>query len=259
MGILNLTSDSFSNDGIYNDPEAALDRAEEIEEQGADILDIGAESSRPGARQLSEGEEQKRLLPVLKKIIKKIKIPVSIDTYKINTAEKVLAEGAHIINDIKGLKNNSRLAELIAGYKAGVIIMHMRGTPQDMQDNPTYKDVVKEIIDFLKKAVDLAVKSGIAQESIVIDPGLGFGKKLEHNLEIIKNLKRFKEINKPVLLGPSNKSFIGAVTGAPVGERTEGTASVVTTAVFKGVDIVRVHNVKAMKRVVAMADVIYRG
>ncbi len=256
MGILNVTPDSFSDAGLYLSPEKAIDYAFKMASEGASIIDIGAQSTRPGSTEISSDEELKRIIPVLKRLVGKIKIPLSIDTYSSQVAEVCLSEGANIINDISGLRFSKNMAEVIAKFNAGCIIMHIKGKPMDMQDNPTYINLFEEIIDYLKVGIKIAEDAGISQ--IVIDPGIGFGKNLEHNLSIINGLDRFKVLEKPILIGPSRKSFIGDVLGLPVSERFEGTAASVCYSILKGANIVRVHDVERIKRVVNMIDAIKR-
>ncbi len=252
-GILNITPDSFSDGGIFLNPDRAADRALQMVDEGADMIDIGAESSRPGASPVSAEEEQGRLLPVLKKIRGRINVPVSVDTYKPETAHAVINEGADIINDITGLRSPD-MASLVAKTGAGIVIMHMQGTPDTMQENPFYSDVVKEVKDFLQGAVCKAVSEGIPRGNIAIDPGIGFGKNTLHNLQLINNLEEFSGINRPLLIGVSRKSIIGDILKLPLTERLEGTAALVACAALRGASIVRVHDVKPMVRVVRMVD-----
>jgi dihydropteroate synthase len=259
MGILNVTADSFSSDGIYKDPQRAKDLALEKIAQGAGIIDIGGESSRPGAGRVSAQEEQARVLPVIKELVKAIDVPISIDTTRSEVACAALQEGASIVNDISALKFDSRMPEIIARFKAGCILMHIRGTPQTMQEKPFYSSLIEEIIADLKKSVSHAVAAGVARKSIVIDPGIGFGKTTEHNLQIIKRLREFGCLELPVLLGTSRKSFIGNVLGVPVQNRIFGTASSVAAGILNGAHILRVHDVKEMVHVARMADAILRG
>lgn len=256
MGILNITPDSFSDGGKYLDSKIALEKALELEKDGADIIDIGGESSRPGADTISVKEELDRVMPVLKELVKRVKIPISIDTYKTEVAKEVLEAGADIINDITGLHNNEQLAKLVAKYDAGIIIMHMLGTPKTMQANPEYKDLIGDIITYFKKSIDIAKANGISEDKIIIDPGIGFGKTIEHNLEIIRKLSAFKKIGRPVLIGTSRKAFIGNILNLPVNERLEGTAASVAISIMNGADIVRVHDVQKMQRIIKMADAI---
>lgn len=244
MGILNVTPDSFYDGGKYNLIDRALRRAEEILTEGADIIDIGGESTRPGSDPVSIHEEMERVLPVIEKL-KDFPIPISIDTYKSEVAEEACKLGATIINDISGLQFDSRIAEIAKKYDTYLIIMHIKGTPKNMQKDPQYEDVVSEIIEFLKKQSDYALKKGIPKDKIIIDPGIGFGKTLEHNLTILKNLDEFRKLNFPILIGHSRKSMIGALLGgvAPE-ERLFGTLGVSAYLISKRVDIIRVHDVR---------------
>jgi len=254
MGIVNLSPDSFYGQSRSCSEKDALLLAERHVEEGAGILDIGAESSRPGSRPISEDLELQRLLPVVSKICKQVEVPVSVDTYKPRVAERVLGEGAEIINDITGLQRTPEMAKIIARNKAGVILMHMRGTPQTMQDGPRYEDLVGDIKIFLKKSIELAENAGI--EKIVIDPGIGFGKIQTQNLELIRRLDEFKELGKPILLGVSRKSFIGGVLDLPVEERLEGSLAATVIGVLKGATVIRTHDVRATDRAVKMAQAI---
>lgn len=259
MGILNLTPDSFSGDGIYKDPSRALEEAERIAEEGADIIDIGGESTRPGSLVISQEEEIERVVPVIKVLARKIKLPISIDTRKSEVAIRALDSGASIVNDITGLESDRAMAELIARYDAGVIIMHIKGTPQTMQKNPLYDDLIGEITEKLSRLVRDAEEEGIKKENIIVDPGIGFGKRTCHNLEILDSLSRFKALGKPILVGPSRKSFIGDILGLEPQERIFGTAASVAIAIKNGADIIRVHDVKEMKQVAEITDAIVRG
>ena len=261
MGIANLTPDSFSGDGLYKLPadscqlSATVDFVEKMADDGADIIDIGGESSRPGAKLLSIKEELSRVIPAIKNLAKKIKVPISIDTYKPEVANEALDNGAVIVNDITGLRN-LKMAKLIAKYKAGVVIMHMKGNPRTMQINPEYESLIDEIIEFLDKAINRAQGAGINRERIIIDPGIGFGKTLEHNLEILKRLREFKVLGKPILAGPSRKSFIGKILKAQPQERLYGTLSACVLAVKNGANLVRVHDVKEVKQALKVLDTI---
>lgn len=247
MGILNLTPDSFSGDGLYKKPlSQIIDFANKLINNGADILDIGGESSRPGAKPVSLKEELSRVIPVIKALAKKIKIPISIDTCKPQVAKQALKNGASLVNDISGLRN-PEMAKLVAKYDAGVIIMHMKGKPQTMQKKTLYISLIDEIIDYLDKAIKQAVSLGVNREKIIIDPGIGFGKTTLNNLEILKNLKEFKILGCPILIGTSRKSFIGKILHAGVQERLYGTLATSLLAVTNGANILRVHDVKAIK------------
>ena len=253
MGILNVTPDSFSDAGLFADANKAVLHARQMVKDGADIIDIGGESSRPGSNSISEEEEIKRVVPVIKKLVKNIKVPLSIDTYKPAVAKACLDLGVQLVNDITGL-SNQKMIDTISKFKVPVVIMHMKGKPKNMQDAPVYADVVMEIKQFLRQRIMKARKSGITD--IIIDPGIGFGKTAQHNLQIIKRLSEFKDLKCPILVGTSRKSFIGSVTGLLVNERLEGTLASISIAVMNGANIVRVHDVKECKRAVQVADAI---
>ena len=254
MGILNITEDSFSDGGKYINADKAIERAIKMVEDGADILDIGAESTRPGAIPVSEEEELERIVPIVEKLSKLVKVPISIDTYKSEVAKYSLRAGADIINDITGLKGESTMAEVVSDNDAYVIIMHMQGTPQTMQSNPEYQDVVSDICLDLKESFSIAEIAGIKKEKVIIDPGIGFGKSTNHNLEIIKRVGEFKIFGAPILIGASRKSMIGNVLNLPVNERVEGSLAVAAASVMNGASIIRVHDVKETKRTLIMID-----
>jgi dihydropteroate synthase len=256
MGILNVTPDSFSDGGRYFDQTDAVLHAFQMTKDGADIIDIGGESTRPGAEAISLEEELRRVIPVILKICQKSHVPLSVDTYKSRVAKEALKAGADIVNDISGLRFDPKMGDVIAEAGASIIIMHIKGTPKDMQVNPHYSDVVKEVHDFLADAVESARKKGIKQ--IMIDPGIGFGKTVEHNLELIGRLDEFHNIGVPVLIGVSRKSFIGKILETAVEARLEGTAAAVAASIIHGADIVRVHDVREMRRVALVADAIRR-
>ena len=257
MGILNVTPDSFSDGNVYFDSEKALDRACEMVEEGADIIDIGGESTRPGAGELPVDEELNRVIPVIEKIAKKIETPISIDTYKAEVACRAMEAGAHIINDISGLRFDRRMADVAVKANCPLILMHIKGTPTDMQLNPGYDCVMPEVIHSLKESIDIAVKAGVDPDKVIVDPGIGFGKRLDDNLTIIKHLEELKTLGKAILVGPSRKSFIGSLLGIPnPEERLEGTLSASVIAAVKGAHIVRVHDVKESHRALAVADAI---
>ena len=259
MGILNITPDSFYDGGKYYSLSRAEIRAREIEEEGADIIDIGGVSTRPGSNAPAPEEEIERVIPLIKRIIKKINIPVSIDTYRAEVAKKALDLGVNIVNDVTALRGDVKMAETVAKYNVPVILMHMKGKPLTMQKAPHYKNVISEIIKFLKKQIDFAVSMGIKQNNILIDPGIGFGKRLEDNLKIIKNLDKFKNLKKPVVLGVSRKSFVGAVLDLPTEERLLGSAASVTAAIMNGAKILRVHDIREMSQVIKMTDAIMKS
>jgi dihydropteroate synthase len=228
--------------------------------EGADIIDIGGESTRPGADPVSVKEEIRRVVPVIRAIAKKIKVPISIDTCKADVAEKALSAGASIINDISGLRFDRRMPRVAAKHKVPVVIMHIQGTPGNMQKHPVYKALIPEIMDYLRESIDIALSAGVREDMIIIDPGIGFGKTVKHNLEIINRLDEFKGFEKPVLLGPSRKSFIGKLLGGlPVNERLEGTSASIAIGISKGANIVRVHDIKEMSRVARIADSITKS
>ncbi len=260
MGIVNVTPDSFFDGGRYFNVEQAVERGIRLAEEGADILDIGGESTRPGSEPVSVDDELKRVLPVIEKLSKKVNIPISIDTYKAQVAEEAIKAGAKIINDISGLRFDPDMARIAAKYDVPVVIMHIKGKPKDMQKNPYYVALIPEIIEYLRESIIIAKNSGLDESKIIIDPGIGFGKTPEQNLEIIKNLRDFTLLGKPILIGPSRKSFIGKVLDEPSPEnRLEGTASAVAISVFNGANIIRVHDVAYMKKIVKMADAIKFG
>jgi dihydropteroate synthase len=255
MGILNVTPDSFSDGGLYFDKSSAIERAYQIVEEGADIIDIGGESTRPGSEPISIDEELKRTIPVIESIVKKIEVPISIDTYKSGVAKSALDAGASMVNDISGLRFDPRMSEVVYEYKVPVVIMHIKGTPKDMQVNPVYEALIPEIMDYFRMGITIATRAGIAEDKIIIDPGIGFGKTFDHNLEIINNLQVFTLLEKPILIGPSRKAFIGKILGeVPVTERLEGTAAAVAISIMNGANIIRVHDVKEMVKVAKVAD-----
>ncbi|NLL06116.1 MAG: dihydropteroate synthase [Clostridiaceae bacterium] len=251
MGILNVTPDSFSDGGKYNTTESAIKRVKNMIENGADIIDIGGESTRPGHQPVNAIEEINRVVPVVEVIAKEFNIPISVDTSKAVVADRALKAGAHIINDIWGLQKDPALAEVVAKHGAGVVMMHNN-------DNCEYRDLMGDIIKFLRKSIELAEKTGIRRESMVIDPGIGFAKNLDHNLEVMRRLKELSTLNLPILLGTSRKSLIGNILDLPVNERLEGTSATVTLGIANGTDFVRVHDVKEMARVVRMTDAMVR-
>lgn len=259
MGVLNVTPDSFSDGGKFFGLEKALSQSLKMVEEGADIIDIGGESTRPSSVPVSLEEEEKRVLPVIEALAKKITVPISIDTYKSQIARKALESGAEMINDISGLRFDSEMVKVVSRYNVPVIIMHIKGTPQNMQENPYYENVIKEIKDYFEERINLATASGISEENIILDPGIGFGKRFEDNLVVLKNLKEFKKLEKPLLLGLSRKSFIGKILDLPVEERLEGSLAALAYSIMQGAHIVRVHDVKESVRVARVADAILRG
>jgi dihydropteroate synthase len=254
MGIVNLNRDSFYSDSQCHSADEAYDKAQQMEEEGADILDIGAESSRPGSKGISVEEEILRVLPVVKKISSKTSIPVSVDTTKSEVAKAVLDNGASIINDITGLQNDSEMADTIAERNGSVVVMHMKGTPETMQKNPAYDDLIDEITLYLKKSISIAESAGISPDKIVVDPGIGFGKTIEHNLEILGRLNNFKSVNKPILVGVSRKSFIGHIQNLPVEDRLDGSLIAGMMAIVNGAQILRVHDVKETRQMLDLVQ-----
>ncbi len=250
MGILNVTPDSFYDGGKYADFDNACERAFKMIEEGADILDIGGESTRPGAKPVTIEEEEKRVIPVIREIRKKSDIPISIDTHKSEIAEKALITGANIVNDISGMKFDEKMPFVIERYGAGIILMHIRGTPRDMQKNPYYEDTIKEIKNEIQERIKYAKNFDIENEQIMIDPGIGFGKRLYDNLMILKNLEEFKDMGYPLLVGHSRKSFIGKILDIEDPEyRKDGTLAVSAYLILKKIDIIRVHDVKETRQV----------
>ena len=255
MGIVNVTPDSFSDGGKFFLPEVAISHASKLITQGADIIDIGGESTRPGAEQVSESEELKRVIPVIEKIrIDNPTILISIDTTKASVAKHAIEAGADIINDVSGFSFDNNMIGIVESFNIPVVIMHMKGNPQNMQLNPKYKDIVNEILDFFKMKIKIAIQSGINRSMIILDPGIGFGKTVEHNFELLSRLNEFNVLELPIMIGPSRKSFIGITLDLPPEDRVEGTAAAVSAGVMNGASIVRVHDVKSMKRVVRIIE-----
>jgi len=253
MGVLNVTPDSFSDGNRYFTTEKAVERALEMEEEGADIIDIGGESTRPFAHPVDETEELRRVIPVIEKLAGRLKIPVSIDTYKSIVAEQALAAGAEIVNDISALLFDDRMPEVVGTAGAGLVLMHTSARPAVMQSETEYTSVISEIFGVLKQSVAQAESAAISRERIVIDPGIGFGKNVAGNLEILRRLMEFKAIGCPILVGTSRKSFIGKVLGRELGERIFGTAATMAIALANGASIFRVHDVKEMRDVIDMS------
>ncbi len=259
MGVLNLTPDSFYDGGRYTTLASALARAEQMIADGADILDLGGESTRPGSDPVPLEEELRRTIPVIEAIASRWDVALSIDTTKSEVARRALQAGAHIINDISGMRFDPRMAEVAAESGALAILMHIKGTPKTMQQNPTYDDVVREVCDTLKQQAERIQQAGVPPEHIWLDPGIGFGKTLEHNLQLLRHLPALKALGYPVLVGTSRKSFIGAILGGlPPEERLEGTLATLALAIAWGADAVRVHDVKEAVRAVRVADALVR-
>jgi len=266
MGILNITPDSFSDGNKFFKIDDATAQAIKMENEGADIIDIGGESTRPGAIIITKDEEIKRVIPVIKELADNISIPISIDTYKSDVAMKALELGVSMVNDITALQGDKKLVNIVAKYDVPICLMHMKGSPQNMQKNPVYSDVVKEIHDFLKERTDFAMSHNIKKKNIIIDPGIGFGKRTGHgvedNCEILRRLGEFKNLGFPILVGPSRKTFIGNVCGGkhqlPISDRLEGSLASACVAVMNGADIVRVHDIKETRRCIDIVDCIIR-
>lgn len=258
MGILNVTPDSFYDGGRFYNLDAATAHAQRMVEAGADLLDIGAESSRPGAIPISRDEELRRLIPVVESVCRVVPIPVSVDTTKAVVARRACEAGAAIVNDISALRDDSGMAQVVTEVGAGLVMMHMQGAPQTMQQAPTYTDVVEEVRVFFVERIVAAERAGISRMRIMLDPGIGFGKLKEHNLTLLANLGSFTTLGCPVLVGVSRKSFISQVLERPVDDRAFGTAAAVAIAIERGASVVRVHDVSEMRDVVRMADAIRR-
>ena len=262
MGILNVTPDSFSDGGKFFAFDDAVKQAVKMQKEGADIIDIGGESTRPGAKVISLEEEMDRVTPIVEELVKKIRVPLSVDTYKSEIAKKALDLGASMVNDVSALRSDKNLASVVAEYDVPICLMHMKGSPRNMQVDPVYDDVVREIYDFLKERSEYAISCKIKKENIVVDPGLGFGKRtgcgIEDNCEILQRLSEFRHLGFPVLVGASRKTFIGNVYGGgqqlPVTNRLEGSIASACIAAMKGADIVRVHDVKETRKALEIVD-----
>jgi dihydropteroate synthase len=259
MAILNVTPDSFYDGGRRLDPGKAIADGIEMAVAGADVIDVGGESTRPGARPVSEDEELERVLPVIRGLRREIRVPISIDTYKSGVARAALREGADIVNDISALRFDTEMVELVAAEKVPVVLMHMQGTPRTMQAEARYDDVVREVGDFLALRIQYAVERGVERHRIVVDPGFGFGKTLEHNLALLRGLPELASLGQPLLVGASRKTFIGKILGAEPGERLEGSLAAAVAAVLGGANIIRTHDVKETRRAVRIADAIRFG
>ena len=254
MGVLNVTPDSFSDGGQFLDTKSAVCHALRMAAQGADIIDIGGESTRPGSDPVSINDELARVIPVIEGIRGESAISISIDTYKSIVARAAIAAGANIINDISGLNFDPEMVNIVRDHRVPIIIMHIKGTPKNMQVDPQYDDLIQEVIDYFQKQIDFCRDNGVPKSKIILDPGIGFGKKLNDNFILIRELKRFTELGYPVLIGPSRKSFIGLTLDLPVEQRFEGTAAAITAGIMNGARIIRVHDVLEMKRVQIISD-----
>ena len=259
MGIINISQDSFYEKSRCLSIEDVMKLAEIMVNDGADFIDLGAESSRPGSKPISEEEELSKLMPVISYLIKRIDVPISVDTYKPIVAEEVLLAGAKIINDITGIQKFQEMAEVISRHQAGVIVMHMQGTPMTMQEDPSYENVVEEVKIFLANSIKISEAAKICPDQIAIDPGIGFGKSQKHNLELLKTLNKFEQLGKPILLGISRKSFIGNILGLPAKDRLEGSLGASVIGVLKGASIIRTHDIKETRNAVKVAEAILEG
>jgi dihydropteroate synthase len=256
MGIINVTPDSFSDGGQLADPSKAVDAGVRMVEEGADVLDVGGESTRPGARALEAAEEQRRVLPVIEGLVKRVTVPVSIDTYKASTARAALGSGASMVNDISGLRYEPELADVVASHRVPIILMHTRGRSQDMYRQAVYHDVIDELLDELRESLAFATSAGISRDAVLVDPGLGFAKEPAHSYEALARLDELGELGRPIVVGPSRKVFLTRPIGkdVPASERDWPTTAAVTAAVLAGAHIVRVHAIREMTPVVRVAD-----
>ena len=259
MGVLNVTPDSFSDGGRFFKLEEAVKQGIKLAEEGADIIDIGGESTRPGSEPVPIEEELRRIIPVIEQLAQIIKVPISIDTYKSKVAKEALDAGAWMVNDISGLRFDPEMKKVIAEYDVPVVLMHIQGTPRNMQENPKYENLLEDIKSYLNQSISIAEEAGIGEDKIIIDPGIGFGKTLDDNLKILKNLREFKSLEKPVMIGVSRKSFIGKILDLPTDERLEGSLASMAVAIMNGANILRVHDVKESKRVAKLVDAILKS
>ncbi|MBN1253758.1 MAG: dihydropteroate synthase [Deltaproteobacteria bacterium] len=256
MGVLNITPDSFSDGGLFLEPEAAIEHGLRMAEEGADIIDVGGESSRPGSDPVPLDEEIRRIIPVIKGLVARLQIPISVDTYKAQVAEQAVEVGAQIINDISGLHFDSQMPAVAARYDTPLIIMHIKGTPKTMQQDPSYTDVMAEVITYLREGIERIERAGADPEQVIVDPGIGFGKRAEDNLVILNRLNDLNILERPLLIGTSRKSFIGAVLDVEVDQRMVGSLATVAVSVLRGAHIVRVHDVAPVRQAVDMVDAI---
>lgn len=259
MGVLNVTPDSFSDGGTFFEKERAVEHGLLMAREGADIIDVGGESTRPYAREVPLQEELDRVIPVIQNLSRELTIPISIDTFKAEVAKQALQAGAAMINDVSALRFDPDMIAVAGKAGVPVILMHMKGKPRDMQNKPVYRELIPEIVGFLREAMDRVVEGGIEREMIIVDPGIGFGKTFDHNLEIIKELKAFQVLERPILLGTSNKAFLGHILGKEPHERDTGTMASVAAGALNGAHIVRVHNVKRAVETLKVIDAIRRG
>jgi dihydropteroate synthase len=254
MGIINVTPDSFSDGGRFFQAEQAIEQGLRLAQDGADILDIGGESTRPGSEPVTVEEELKRIIPVIENLAQKVRIPISIDTYKAEVAKRALEAGAEIINDISALRFDPEMVKAAREFNCPVVLMHIQGTPRQMQENPVYQDVIGEIKAYFQRQIAYARQNGLDESQLIIDPGIGFGKTLEHNLGILQGLSKFQELGRPILLGVSRKSFVGKILDLPVEDRLEGSLAAMAYAILQGANIVRVHDVRESVRAARIID-----
>jgi len=266
MGILNVTPNSFSDGGKYLSLDIAIEHALSMVKQGADIIDIGGESTRPGSKAITFNEEMKRVIPVIEELVKKTNVPISIDTYKNKIAEKALDAGVSMVNDVTALRRDILLVNIVAEYEVPICLMHMKGNPRNMQINPTYNDIMREINSFLKERAEFAIYHNVKKENIIIDPGIGFGKKtgkgIEDNCFIIQHLSDLKTLGFPILIGASRKTFIGNICGdketLPIDKRLEGSLAAACLSAYNGANIIRVHDVQETRRCLDLVDCVIR-
>ena len=259
MGVLNVTPDSFSDGGRFFKLEEAIKQGLKLAEEGADIIDVGGESTRPGSEPVAIEEELRRVIPVIEELTKRIKMPISIDTYKSRVAKEALDSGASMVNDISGSRSDPEMKKVIAEYDVPVVLMHIKGTPKNMQESPKYENLLEDVKSYLSQSISIAEEAGIGEDKIIIDPGIGFGKTLEDNLKILKNLNEFTELDRPLMIGVSRKSFIGKILDLPIDERLEGSLASMAVAIMNGANILRVHDVKESKRVAKLVDAILKS
>jgi dihydropteroate synthase len=256
MGVLNITPDSFSDGGLFFEPHKAIEHGLRMAEAGADLIDVGGESSRPGSDPVPLDEELNRVIPIIEELASRLQIPISVDTYKSQVAERAIEAGAQMINDISGLRFDPQMPAVAVRYDTPLILMHIKGTPKTMQQDPLYESLMGEIIDYLREGMAKAEQEGVDPHQVIIDPGIGFGKRVQDNLLIINRLSELNTLDRPLLIGTSRKSFIGAVLDAEVNQRGIGTLASVAVSILKGAHIVRVHDVAPIKQTVDMVDAI---
>ena len=259
MGVLNVTPDSFSDGGKFFKLEEAIKQGLKLAEEGADMIDIGGESTRPGSEPVTIEEELRRVIPVIEELAKRIDLPISIDTYKSGVAKEALDSGASMVNDISGSRFDPEMKKIIAEYDVPVVLMHIQGTPKNMQESPKYENLLEDIKSYLNQSISIAEEAGIGEDKIIIDPGIGFGKTLDDSLKILKNLREFKSLGRPVMVGVSRKSFIGKILDLPTDERLEGSLASMAVAIMNGANILRVHDVKESKMVAKLVDAILKS